>query len=94
MPKRKRKFLKSVSRAHTNRDRRLSISKSIRYNKRCPKCNELKLCIGGTCSDGKQVWTYCSSCKLNETGDESHTFTHLTEWVDVYCTIVDAFAYL
>ena len=90
MGKRKKPSYKRAPRANTIRDRRLAIRNSIGYYKRCPRCNELTLIIGGTCSNGKQVWTYCSSCELNKTGDVSLTYTNLTEWFDVYCTIVDA----
>lgn len=90
MPKRKKPSFKRAPRAHTIRDRRLAIRNSIGYHKRCPKCDELKLSIGGTCSFKQPVWTYCSVCDLNKDGDESTIYNHLTEWFDVYSTIVDA----
>ena len=87
----KRKFsLKPKPRANTIRDRRLAIRNSISLHKSCPSCGSSSLQVNGTFSHGNEVWTYCTNCKLNENGDVSHTHSQLTEWFDVFCTIVDA----
>ena len=89
----KRKFPSRAGRkprVNTIRDRRLAIRNSISCHRNCPSCGTSTLQVSGTFSNGNEVWTYCTQCNLNEDGDESHTFSHLTEWEDVYCTIVDA----
>ena len=90
MPKRKYPTFKRKPRANTIRDRRLAIRTSICRHKSCPSCGESKLEIGGICADGKEVWTFCSSCELNKDGNEKHLCSHLTGWQDVFCTIVDS----
>ena len=85
----KRKASKQ-GRANTIRDRRLAIRNSISRHKTCPKCGCSSLQVNGTFSNGNNVWTYCTTCNLNQNATVTHTHTHLTEWFDVYSTIVDA----
>ena len=78
--------------ANTIRDRRLAIRNSISMHNSCPQCGSSSLQVNGTFSNGNNVWTYCTNCNLNQNATVTHTHTHLTEWFDVYSTIVDAFA--
>lgn len=89
----KRKFPSKVGKkphANTIRDCRLAIRNSISQHKNCPYCGLSTLQVTGTFTNRNKVWAYCIQCNLNKDGDETHTFSHLTGWEDVYCTIVDA----
>lgn len=90
----KRKLLLHLkTSSNTIRERRLAARNNISLNKSCPSCEISTLQVEGIFSHGNDVWTYCTTCKLNENGNVTHTHSHLTEWINVYNTIVDAYEY-
>ena len=73
--------------ANTSNDKRLSIRTTIMEHKKCPSCSSSRLEVF---ENNNQVWTWCSGCNLNKDGRESHIYTNLTGWQDVYYTIIDS----